>query len=219
MRPKISEVGSPADVAAALGPARAPGRGIALIGGADGLTDGQRARLERLFERLVTYLERTDTAVVDGGTDTGVMSLIGRLRDHRGATFRLVGVIPVGALHRLTRSRLAITLAPGHSEFLLAPGSEFGDESEVLFAAADHLAGGAAPTVVVNGGALTYDEATTRLAGGHLVVVVVGSGRAADDLAGDPVLRASRRLLALSMDADRLDLAAALHPGRPRSSP
>jgi SLOG in TRPM, prokaryote len=87
-----------------------------------------------------------------------------------------------------------------------------------LFAAADHLAGGSAPSIVINGGRLALAEARARLDGSHLVVVVGGSGRAADELASDVALLASGRLRVISLDVDEAGIAAALggEPGRER---
>ncbi|MGH9886492.1 MAG: hypothetical protein ACREBE_13240, partial [bacterium] len=90
------------------------------------------------------------------------------------------------------------------------PGAWFGDETPWIFAAADYLGGGSAATIVVNGGALAYDEARQRLAIGHPVIAVEGSGRAADDLAGDKDLRASGRLRVMPLTVDDAALAEAL---------
>jgi len=210
MLSKVIEVHTPQELLGALGEAPSEGRSIALVGGADLLSDDDRAAIERFFSVLVEHLERTNTAVVDGGTDSGVMQLIGQERASRDASFRLVGVAPRGALDRRTRDGAEIRLAPGHPEIILVPGSQFGDESEWLFAAADYLAGGSAPTIVINGGKLTHEEATGRLAADHLVVAVAGSGRAADELAGDEGLRASGRLRVVPLTADAATLTAAL---------
>src|SRR4029079_18230952 len=109
------------------------------------------AALPGFFAVLAGYLERTSTAVVDGGTDSGVIQLIGRARARAEAAFRLIGVIPRRALERQTPTGEPITIEPDHPEILRAPGSKFGDESVWLFRAADHLARRAAPTLVVNG--------------------------------------------------------------------
>jgi len=210
MLSKVIEVHTPQELLGALGDAPREGRAIALVGGADLLSEDARAALERFFAVLAEHLELTNTAVVDGGTDSGVMQLIGQERASRDASFRLVGVAPRGALDRTTRDGAEIRLAPGHPEIILVPGSRFGDESEWLFAAADYLAGGSAPTIVINGGKLTHEEATSRLATDHIVVVVAGSGRAADELAGDEGLRASRRLRVVPLTADAATLTAAL---------
>jgi len=206
----VTEITSTEELIRALGSAPAGSRALALVGGADAMPDAIRTQLDGLFETLVDYLDRTGTAVVDGGTDSGIMRLMGLTRAARRGSFRLIGVLPGKALQRRTSQGAEIRLAPEHPECLLVPGSRFGDESAWLFAAADHLAGGAAPTLVVNGGRLTHEEATARLAAGRTVVTVAGSGRAADALATDPGLRASGRLRVIPLTADAVTLSAAL---------
>lgn len=214
----VTEVSTEAELLAALGPFVPGGSALILVGGADSMADSDRAALAQLFGRLVDYLDRTGTSVVDGGTDSGVMHLLGTLREDRGAAFRLVGVLPRGALRRRSRRGVPIGIAAGHPEIILVPGSRFGDETDWLFAAADHLGGGAAVTLVVNGGQLTLDEGRARLAAGHRVVAVAGSGRAADELAAtlaaDEDLRGSGRLGVISLSIDSAGLAAALEGPR-----
>jgi hypothetical protein len=202
-------VDSEAQLYEALGPTLGRGRAIALIGGADGLDTGDTAALEGFFLRLADHLERTGTAVVDGGTDSGVMRMIAAARRARGAGFRLVGVVPEGALDRTTRDGLPIDVAPDH-DIVVVPGMVFGDESPWLFAAADHLAAGVAPTIVVNGGRLTLDEAGDRLANRALVIVVAGSGRAADELAADSAAPREGTLRVLPVTAGVMDITQAL---------
>ena len=207
-------VQSGAELLAALGPAQPGGRALILLGGADSMPEDERLRVQALFRQVLEYVETTGTAVVDGGTDSGVMRMIGQLREELGGTFRLIGVLPAGALERTTRDGRRIALAPGHPEILLTPGSAFGDETDWLFAAADHLAGGDAPTLVVNGGRLTLEEAHLRLEAGKPVVTVAGSGRSADQLASDEGLRASGRLHVVPLSADSATLAEALEEDR-----
>lgn len=173
----------------------------------------ERAAVTSFIDRVVEYAERTGSAVVDGGTDSGVMRLLGERRAARGGTFRLVGVLPGDALERTTRDGLPIHVAPGHTDVILTPGSAFGDETPMLFAAADHLGPGSAPSIVINGGRLARDEALTRIAGGHVVVAVAGSGRTADELAADEGLRASGRLRVVPLSADEAALAEAIEGG------
>jgi TRPM family ion channel len=201
-------------LADALATIDATGRALALIGGADFTEPELLVRLRAFFATLAAHCERTGTAVVDGGTDSGVMRLIAEARRSIGGTFPLVGVAPVGALRRRTRTGQAIEPAHDHTLILLVPGAHFGDETAILFATADHLGGPCAPAIVVNGGALALDEAHARLNAGGVVVAVEGSGRAADELArtldDDPGLRASGRLRTIPLSVDEADLARGL---------
>ncbi len=213
----MTKVTTDEDLIEALGPRRRDGSAIALVGGADSATAHELRRLRSFFARLTTHLSVTATTVVDGGTDSGVMRLIGEARAALSpdAQFELIGVLPEGALRRTTRDGVPIMVARHHTTLILVPGSAFGDESRWLFRAADHLAGGGAPTLVVNGGKLTLAEALKRLAAGRRVVTVQGSGRSADELAAAEdyrQLRASGTLRLLPLDADAGALAAALSP-------
>ena len=88
----------------------------------------------------------------------------------------------------------AAVLEPHHTQFVLVPGTDWGDESPWLADVADALARGAPSlTLVVNGGVITYDDATASLARGRPVLVLAGTGRTADAIAhartgsdGDP---------------------------------
>jgi hypothetical protein len=207
-------VASMAELAAALGPRRDGGRAVILIGGADFTDPDRLAELRTFFGELAGHLQRTGTGLVDGGTDSGVMRLIAEARAAIDGTFPLIGVAPALAFTRRTRTGEPIEVARGHSLVLLVPGSQFGEETPWLFAAADHLGGGAAATILVNGGDLALAEARKRLAAGHTVVAVAGSGRAADELAAarmtDGGLRTSGRLRVIPLTADDAALAAAL---------
>lgn len=198
------------DLTAALGPAQPGGRAVILIGGADLTEDRRTVELRRFFRTLASYCQRTATTVTDGGTNSGVMRLIADARSRAGGSFGLIGVAPGGAFERTTRTGAQIELAPDHDVVLLVPGSRFGDETPWLFAAADHLAHGSASTIVVNGGQLTFEEANLRLAAGHRVIAVQGSGRAADELAADPGLRASGKLRVIPLAVDAASLATAI---------
>lgn len=210
MAARVVEVSTRDELLAALGPRVPQGRAAVLIGGADRLEPEAFPMLRPFFDALADHLQTTATSLVDGGTDTGVMRLIGEARARRDGSFRLVGILPRGALRRSAPSGVVVRIARDHPEILLVPGSEFGDETEWLFGAADHLAGGAAPAIVVSGGELTFTEAARRLADGHIVVAAAGSGRAADRLAGGRALRRSGRLRVVPLDVDRAGLADAL---------
>ena len=194
----------------------AHGRALALIGGAD-FTDIDETRLQAFFAVLAAHCQSTGTAVVDGGTDSGVMRLMAAARTAAGAAFPLIGVAPAGALERTTRTGAPIELARDHSLILLVPGDHFGDETATLFETADLLTDRAArpaPAIVVNGGALALREAHWRLADGAVVVAVEGSGRAADELVRaldeDPQLRASGRLRTIPLTVDAAGLVGVL---------
>jgi hypothetical protein len=166
----------------------APRPVLVLVGGADGLGDAQLARLRPLFEEgLAPLADALGACVVDGGTDAGVMALIGQARAKLGASFPLVGVTASGTVDPADgtgRQGEASSLEPNHTHLLLVPGSSWGAESPWLAEVASWLAGEApSVTVVVNGGEVTFDDAARSVAADRPVLVVAGSGRAADEVA------------------------------------
>ena len=66
---------------------------LVVVGGASGLDESGKERLSVLFRQALVPVAVTGQAVVvDGGTDAGVMQLIGRARATGTSGFPLVGV-------------------------------------------------------------------------------------------------------------------------------
>jgi hypothetical protein len=158
------------------------GRGrpvLVLVGGADGMSQEYLSRTaEVLGRQVVPVLARLGAAVVDGGTDSGVMRAIGQARSAAGADFPLIGVAVEGTVSG------AVEIEPGHSHVILVPGDSWGDESPWLADVAGAVAGPApSATLVINGGKITYDDIACSLERHRSVVVLAGTGRAADAIA------------------------------------
>lgn len=161
---------------------------LVLVGGAAGMTDVHLDTLRTaLRAAALPLLDRLGAAVVDGGTDSGVMRVVGRARHEGRFGFALVGVAAEGTVHIPggTAGSDVAELERHHTHFVLVPGDEWGDESPWLADVAETLAAGArSVTIVVNGGEITYDDATASLSRGRPVVVLAGTGRTADAIAG-----------------------------------
>ena len=188
---RVVRVRRPEELPVALGELGLSGRRpvLVLVGGAGGLSETDTSRLLPMFAGVLAPLaEAAGASVVDGGTDAGVMRLMGRARDGMGATFPLIGVASTGtvALPGVPPSRPeAAPLEPHHTHFVLVPGSEWGDESRWLVRAAGELAGGGpSVTVLVNGGQIALKDVALSVESGRVVIAISGSGRAADELAG-----------------------------------
>lgn len=166
---------------------------LVLIGGASHVSSADSDRLQHLFvEVLAPLAEELGAIVVDGGTNAGVMRLIGQARSSLSATFPLVGVSPMQLVHlshqpdpSLTHSAVAtVALEPHHTHFVLVPGTAWGDESSWLAWIASALADGhPSIAVLVNGGKVSLVDVQWNIAEGRSVVVVAGSGRLADEIA------------------------------------
>jgi hypothetical protein len=183
-------VDQPSDLSAALAALglHAPRLVVALVGGAGRMRARDLDRLRPLFEQaLVPGAERLGVVVVDGGTDAGVMHLIGRARTSAGARFPLVGVPAVGTVRfpgRRFGARRRWPLDAHHTHFVLVPGASMGDEAPWIARVATELASGSpSVTVLVNGGKIAYKDVACSLHVGRPVLTVAGSGRTADQLA------------------------------------
>lgn len=168
---------------------------LVVVGGAAGLDEAGKKRLFTLFgHALLPVVASQQAVVVDGGTDSGVMQLIGRARAEVGPTFPLVGV----AAEKMVISP-GDDAEPGdrtplernHSHFVLVPGSSWGDESPWLSWVATVIAGGApSATVLINGGEIAFQDVAHSLQADRPVLVIAGTGRTADRIAaavdGDP---------------------------------
>jgi hypothetical protein len=161
---------------------------LVVVGGASKLSDADRRRVQALFVKVLAPLaEDLKGFVVDGGTDAGIMRLMGEARSEINAAFPLIGVAPVGlaTLPNLPpTSADASLLEPNHTHFILVPGSSWGDESPWIAKVASTLAD-SQPSIVVliNGGEVTWKDASQNIQEGRPVVVIAGSGRTADILA------------------------------------
>ena len=161
---------------------------LVLAGGADGLSRSDLERLRPMFVgTLAPLAQRLGAYVLDGGTDAGVMKLMGQARAEANGDFPLIGVAAAGTVATPDANVTctgATPLEPHHTHFVLIPGSHWGDESPWLGRTAGVLADGApSVTVLVNGGETSGEDVSQSVSAGRPVVVVGGSVRIADDLA------------------------------------
>lgn len=161
---------------------------VVLVGGAAGMSADDLALADGMLRDAVfPLLDRLDAAVVDGGTDSGVMRVAGRARDAVAGRFPLVGVVPARAA-----ADDDTPLEPFHTHVLLVPGASWGDGAPWLAGVASVIAGDRrSVTLVVNGGAITYDDIAHSLDAGRPIVVVAGTGRTADAVAAASAGRGS----------------------------
>lgn len=179
-----------------------------VCGGAQGLdramaeSPALESKLRLLMGRAVVPAAQVARALVcTGGTDSGVMGLVGRAvaaaRPGSGESeawgLPLIGVVPDGVIEAETgpsRTRYE----PHHDAFVFTGGESWGAESPALFevvGAATRRCGRTprcprpALTVVVNGGAITRSEVQESLRRGWKIVTVAGSGGYADALAAE----------------------------------
>lgn len=192
---------------------------LVLVGGASKLSEEDFKKVEDFFRKVLAPLsQELNLTVVDGGTDAGVMRLIGNARASVGGTFPLVGVAPVGLVdlpHCPASGEDSAPLEQHHTHCLLIPGSQWGDESPWIAQVASVLSGQHSSTaILVNGGEVTWKDAQSNVAVERMVIVMNGSGRTADILAsaiaGNGVTDSRARPLVESGFLTSLDLSQPL---------
>ncbi len=167
-----------------------PGALLLLIGGADRVDESLRSRLLQFCSRAIARAAAEAGAVIiDGGTDAGVMAMIGQGVADRGHQAALLGVAPEGAVTYPGGTVEAgatgtVPLDQNHSHFVLTEGSTWGSETGLMYALADHL-GKNVPvlTVLINGGSVARDEVVQSVRRGWPILVLGGTGRLADEIA------------------------------------
>lgn len=158
---------------------------LVIVGGAGWMETASMQRLQVLFNEVLAPLAQDlGLTVIDGGTDAGVMQLMGQARHRLGGTFPLVGVLPQGQAHLKTPDGSECDLEPHHTHFLLIPGQDWGSESPWISDLATTIATPKpALTLLVNGGKVATTDFHINLAAGRPMVVLAGSGRFADEVA------------------------------------
>ncbi len=160
---------------------------ILLFGGAAGLDDSCKAHLETLFaEGVASVAAELGALIIDGGTQSGVMAMMGEAVAARPRTCQLLGIAPKGKItHPAIAGASAVSdgasLEPNHSYFVLVESNEWGGETPKMLELARAFN---APIVaiLVNGGAIAADEALQSVRNGWQLLVIEGSGRFADEL-------------------------------------
>ena len=161
---------------------------ILLVGGAGHLDPATRERLAPLFSRgIARAAADLKAAIIDGGTDAGVMALMGQGVADRGRATALIGVAPTGKVTYPGGPELGgvadtAALDPNHSHFVLVEAGEWGGETTTVIALAEAFK---VPVVVIlaNGGDIARREVLLSVRKNWPVVVMKGSGRLADQIA------------------------------------
>jgi len=161
---------------------------LAVVGSAGSLGPQLLPRLRQLFGQAVASAAQQATAVlVDGGTQAGVMALLGEAVAALGYATPLVGVAPAALVNcsPAPAPPTAVALEPHHSHFVLTPGTKWGDETSTLFGIVEALRGPARPAalLLVGGGAVAHTELLAAVRLGLPIVVLAGTGGLADELA------------------------------------
>lgn len=164
-----------------------------VTGGAGNMDEAQMERTRpAVLEGLARFAADYGVSIVDGGTASGVMKLLGEAMSvsEDGPRFNLIGVVPIGAVCFPGYDNPdGVALDAGHTHFILADGEKFGDESDLIARVALVLAEGSQRRpfgVVINGGDIARQETYDRVLRQETAVPLLafdGSGRFGDELA------------------------------------
>jgi hypothetical protein len=164
---------------------------LVIVGGAAGLDETSAATARALIERVVLpAVVATGSVIVDGGTDSGVMRILGDAHRQMGLRTALIGVavrnlvrVPCG---RTATSRESADANPDHTHLMLIDGNSWGDESPWLAGLATVIAAGSpTATLVINGGRITVQDVAISLSLRRAVLLAEGTGRLADSMIRD----------------------------------
>lgn len=203
---------SASDLIAAL-EIKKPSTLFLLIGGADDLDPSLNNKIERLLdEGLALAAADANALIVDGGTQAGVMELMGKAVALRNRATPLLGVAPEGKVtypggpeERSIEGGAA--LDPNHSHFVLVEGSEWAAGTDMMFKLVSELSTSASVVaILVNGGEETRHEVEQAAKAGWPVIAIQGSGRMADDVASHVAFakKGDFELFGLEEDPQRL---------------
>src|SRR5947207_7840065 len=160
---------------------------LMVFGGAKGLDASRKGRLVELFTNAIApAAAELGALVMDGGTQSGVMAMMGEALAKGGRRSQLLGIAPAGkVIYPGGRSDANIAegalLEPNHSHFVLVESDEWGGETGTMFKLAGAL-NVAVATMLINGGQIAGSEALQSVRNGWHLLVIEGSGRFADQL-------------------------------------
>ena len=171
-----------------------PAPSMVIIGGASKMSPESKVRVAHLFTKVLAPIAETyGITVFDGGTDAGVIKMMGQARHHIDGSFNLVGVAPKAKVnlpgHSLNlaislETRELTNLEEHHTHFALIPGINWGNESPWLANCASTLADRyPSITILINGGKISLSDLVLNLSVGQQTIIIADSGRLADEIA------------------------------------
>ncbi len=215
----------------------APQAVLMIFGGAAGMESGLKTEIAACFRNaILPIVADRGVLIIDGGTQSGIMEIVGRLGAEETPRPIMLGVAPFGAVTFTGKAQMAeicgfndvpeaetaglARLDPNHSHFALTPTGEWGSETETMFRLAAALAGqkaGLRPVAALlfNGGNIARQEALSCVRRGWPLIALQGTGRLADQIAQaklQPALTPTKQQPLLTpADAELAEIAAGEH--------
>lgn len=179
------------DIVSALG-LKTPSPCLFISGGAGNMSDEDIAKTRMIMDDGVAkFASEHGITVIDGGTESGVMQMIGEARRNHGYSFPLIGVAPLGKIKYPGKINLKseAELDSNHSHFVLVNSDDWGGESQTIIDLTRRICGKKkehALGILINGGKIAQQDIYLATAkGDHKIPILVleGSGRFAEELA------------------------------------
>jgi SLOG in TRPM, prokaryote len=153
---------------------------IVLIGGASGIGWLDKFPMRKAIGIIAKLAEDTQSVVIDGGTQAGIMKEMGQQRKNNKFSFPLIGVV---FDNLIIKEEPKSILEPNHSHFFLIPGDDWGDESAWISKIATSIAGDKTSiTILINGGNISRTDVEYSLLENRPVFIMRGTGRLADEI-------------------------------------
>jgi hypothetical protein len=157
-----------------------PGTVIVLVGGAGGIGWLDKFPMRKAVGIVAELADQTKSVVVDGGTHAGIMTEIGRQRKRNKFSFPLIGVVFDSLI---MKEDPATILDENHTNFILIPGDDWGDESAWISKIATGIADNRKSiTVLINGGPISRTDVEYSLLEKRPTFVIRGTGRLANEI-------------------------------------
>lgn len=167
---------------------RSPRPTIFITGGAGGMSEEDRQSTQSVIEAgIAHFANENGITVIDGGTESGVMQMIGEARMKNNYKFPLIGIAPVDKVSYpgWQGKETEAELQRGHTHFVLVNSDQWGGESQMIvnltraISKKEHRSLG----ILINGGKIAEHDvylATKQSSESIPILVLDGSGRAAD---------------------------------------
>lgn len=168
---------------------------IVLVGGAGGIGWLDKFPMKKAIEIVCKLAETTNAVVIDGGTQAGIMQEIGKQRKTNKFSFPLIGVVFDDLIIKEDPKSI---LDENHTNFILIPGEDWGDESAWISKIATVAAGKEKSiTVLINGGEISQQDVHYSLLENRHVFIMRGTGRLADEIT------LTQKVTAIDIDDDK----------------
>ncbi len=178
---------------------------LMIFGGAAHMETGLETEIAAAFRNsILPIVAACNALIIDGGTQAGIMEIVGALGAEGTPRPIMLGVAPLGAVTFPGKAQMAdvhgfaavpeaeigglAPLDPNHSHFALTPTTEWGSETATMFQLAVALSKREAKprplaALLFNGGMIAKQEALQCIRQGWPLIALQGTGRLADQIA------------------------------------